>query len=128
MKGIASLPVFIINNHIIPFLYQPQPADLLADLLDYTETIKVLLEPEKFHLQRDIVTSYYWFYFESFCAILSRYVMIKENQPRLDKYIHRFHRWNLTKSFKILWGMMRIEERHVVLDRINEEVNLYHAI
>lgn len=129
---VKSLPSFIVHNHIVPYTYLPQSPRLMADILSYTETMGELFQqhPPRYNLpllMRDIVTSYYWFYFEEFCDILSRHYRIEYHHVRLNQYIFRFLRMESARSFRILWGLMRPEERQVVMDRIHQEEKYYQA-
>jgi len=125
---LSCLPLHIVTNEIMPFTYTPQPPELLADIRHYKKTMNEILHPGRYNLpllKRDIVTSYYWYYFESFSELLSRHFMIRGNKPRLDRYIFRFLQLDSAKGFRVFWGMMRPEERHVVIKRIQEEEKFY---
>jgi hypothetical protein len=128
---LSCLPLDIVKNHIMPFTYRPQPKELLADIRHYMKTINEIFFPGRYNLpllKRDIATSYYWYYFESFSEILSRHFMIRENEAGIDRYIFQFLKFDSTKGFRVFWGMMSSDERQTVMNRIKEEEKYYRQL
>ena len=114
MKLFGNLPEEIIINHIMPYIYKPQPADLLSDIRSfYTD----------FHLLDN-----YWFYYNTYCMyndiiefinlenLLGRHYNCK-NLSGYDLTFYTISNFytiiikNVSGKNRFLWGLMTPTER-----------------
>jgi hypothetical protein len=129
---LATLPLDVILNHILPFLYQPQPQKLLEDIRSYVTDYNILQNVYLYEynysiLYHDIRTycigrTRPYSTFEKLKNIVGRHVLCKTNAKIMNtiRYIHdRSNPGTEAQKIKFLWGLLTPQER---TDFINKMV------
>ena len=127
-----TIPDDIFINHILPYIYQPQPAPLMSHIQSYGRTIPILEdillhEPAPFAMQSIISMLYVYMngkdmiYGTSpqFIGILRRNRGLANKS---DKYVINYLYQNLqfadqNKQLRFLWGLLTPSEHDDFLTR-----------
>ena len=119
----GRVPYYVIHKHIIPYTYLPQSKELLRDIRNYTQDIKLiedvyLTQYNEFILLTDLLLFHGYnvnvnYISNSLGSLMSRYVMLKQKDMiDLNNYMVIIRHPNRRKrSIKFLWGLMDPEER-----------------
>lgn len=117
------VPFYVIHKHIIPYTHLPQSKELLRDIRNYTQDIKLiedvyLTQYNEFILLTDLLLFHGYnvnvnYISNSLGSLMSQYVMLKQKDMiELNNYMVIIkHPTRRKRSIKFLWGLMSPEER-----------------
>jgi hypothetical protein len=127
IKFINKLPDDIIINHIIPYIYQPQPNNILCDIRSYVADYKFIesiymTQFNEYVLLNDLIQFYgihltpYYGLDDKFDTLLRRHFSIKnKNEEKLINMVRlNFHRNienNAERKVRFLLGLFTPKER-----------------
>jgi hypothetical protein len=127
---ITKLPIDIIINIILPFLYQPQQQELLMDIKNFNVTFNEIdnyyaYEFNYFVMLQDLL-NYFYYDNEYFHIILKRTFLFSDLEfITISKYIYENYHNKISKNrkpkyhSKIIWGLLIPNERKSFIDFIN---------
>jgi len=142
MNLIQKLPSDI-KNHIIPYTYSIQSKELRQDIKSYfltklivskiyygiwfddvdEESDKCWLINDLFAFANDYNPTIFG-YVDSFYNILSRNIMLKNNNENIITYIVKLENEKIEKQINILWGLFTPEERSDFIDIANMKIRV----
>jgi hypothetical protein len=126
---IKKLPDDVIINIILPFLYKPQPKELLMDIKNFNTTFNEIdnyyaYEFNYFIMLQDLL-NYFYYGNENFYIILKRNFMFSDLENLIiSKYIYENYHNKISKNrkpkyhSKIIWGLLIPNERKIFIDFI----------
>lgn len=126
----CRIPYDVAHRHIIPYTYLPQSKELLQDIRDYTQDIKLIEDMyytryNEFILLTDLLLYHGYSYnlnyiSNSLLALMNRHIQLKHKDIiDLNNYIITITKSSKRKrNIKFIWGLMTPGER-------NEFINKY---
>jgi len=126
----CHIPYYVAHKHIIPYTYLPQSKELLQDIHNYTQDIKLIEDTyytryNEFILLTDLLLYHGYSYnlnyiSNSLCALLNRHIQLKrKGMIDLNNHIITITKSsNRKRNIKFIWGLMTPCER-------NEFINKY---
>lgn len=126
----CHIPYYVAHKHIIPYTYLPQSKELLRDIRNYTQDIKLIEDTyytryNEFILLTDLLLYHGYSYnlnyiSNSLCDLMNRHIQLKHKDViDLNNYIITITKSSKRKrNIKFIWGLMTPDER-------NEFINKY---
>jgi hypothetical protein len=127
MISLSSIPSDVLNNHIIPYTYQPQPATLTSHIQSYGRTIPILEdillhEPAPFAMV-SLLSKLYVFLngVDMIYGTKQRFIdILRRNRglsTKSDRYVINYLYQNLqfahqNKQLRFLWGLLTHSEHN----------------
>ena len=124
------IPYYVVHRHIIPYTYLPQSKELLQDIRNYTQDIKLIEDTyytryNEFILLTDLLLYHGYSYnlnyiSNTLLALMNRHIQLKHKDIiDLNNYIITITKSSKRKrNIKFIWGLMTPCER-------NEFINKY---
>ena len=126
----CHIPYYVAHKHIIPYTYLPQSKELLQDIRNYTQDIKLIEDVyytryNEFILLTDLLLYHGYSYnlnyiSNSLCDLMNRHIQLKHTDMiDLNNYMITITKSSKRKrNIKFIWGLMTPDER-------NEFINKY---
>ena len=126
----CHIPYYVAHKHIIPYTYLPQSKELLQDIRNYTQDIKLIEDVyytryNEFILLTDLLLYHGYSYnlnyiSNSLCDLMNRHIQLKhKDMIDLNNHIITITKSSKRKrNIKFIWGLMTPDER-------NEFINKY---
>lgn len=138
IKRLLYVEPNIVNFHVLPYTYKPQPAMLMQDIRNYRETLQLIRniyrnywiiihkekEPEDQHwlindlfgfANRGVPTGHA--YIDSFRNIWFRKYSLHINDE-FDRFIHLYEKKPVNTQINMFWAMLTHYERNLFIRRM----------